>query len=62
MSRAGNCHDNAIAESFFATIKRRINKFNMYSTREDTKAEIFNFMEMLYYQKKHSHSGDVSPA
>ena len=37
MSRAGNCHDNALAESFFATIKRRIIKFNMYSTREDTK-------------------------
>ena len=35
MSRAGNCHDNAIAESFFATIKKRIIKRKIYSTRED---------------------------
>ena len=34
MSRAGNCHDNAVAESFFATIKKRIIKRKTYSTRE----------------------------
>ena len=47
MSRAGNCHDNAVAESLFATIKKRIVKRKIYSTREDAKAEIFNFIEML---------------
>ena len=63
MSRAGNCHDNAIAESFFATIKKRIVKRNIYSTREDAKGEIFNFIEMFYNPKKrHSHTGGVSPA
>lgn len=63
MSRAGNCHDNAVAESFFATIKKRIIKRKIYSTREDAKAEIFNFIEMFYNpRKRHSHTGGVSPA
>lgn len=58
MSRAGNYNDNAVAESFFATIKKRIIKRKIYSTREDTKAEIFNFIEMFYNPKKrHSHTG-----
>lgn len=42
MSRAGNCYSNAVAESFFATIKKRIVKRKIYSTREDAKTEIFN--------------------
>ena len=63
MSRAGNCHDNAVAESFFATIKRQIIKRKIYSTRNDAKAEIFNFIEMFYNLiKRHSHTGGVSPA
>ncbi|MCK5356640.1 MAG: IS3 family transposase, partial [Methyloprofundus sp.] len=45
MSRRGNCHDNAVAESFFATIKKRIIRKKVYSTRNDAKAEIFNFIE-----------------
>lgn len=52
MSRAGSCHDNAVAESFFATIKKRIIKCKIYSAREDAKAEIFNFIEMFYNPKK----------
>ncbi|MGR6781224.1 IS3 family transposase [Moritella viscosa] len=63
MSRRGNCHDNAVAESFFATIKKHIIKKKIYSTRNDAKAEIFNFIEMFYNPKKrHSHTGGVSPA
>lgn len=33
MSRRGNCHDNAVAESFFATFKKRVAKRNIYATR-----------------------------
>ena len=63
MSRRGNCHDNAVAESFFATIKKRIIKRKIYLTRNDAKTEIFNFIEMFYNPKKrHSHTGGVSPA
>ncbi|NOQ17410.1 MAG: IS3 family transposase [Methyloprofundus sp.] len=63
MSRRGNCHDNAVAESFFATIKKRIIRKKIFLTRNDAKAEIFNFIEMFYNtEKRHSHTGGVSPA
>ena len=63
VSRRGNCHDNAVAESFFATIKKHMIKKKIYSTRNDAKTEIFNFIEMFYNPKKrHSHTGGVSPA
>jgi putative transposase len=62
MSRRGNCHDNAVAESFFATFKKRVTKKKIYATREDAKREIFNFIEMFYNPvKRHSHTGGVSP-
>jgi putative transposase len=62
MSRRGNCHDNAVAESFFATFKKRVTQQKIYSTRDDAKTEIFNFIEMFYNPiKRHSHTGGVSP-
>lgn len=63
MSRRGNCHDNAVAESFFATFKKRVIQKKIYGTREEAKTEIFNFIEMFYNPvKRHSHTGGVSPA
>ena len=63
MSRRGNCHDNAVAESFFATFKKRVTKRKIYSTRDEAKTEIFNFIEMFYNPiKRHTHTGGVSPA
>ena len=60
MSRRGNCHDNAVAESFFATFKKRVIRKKIYSTRDEAKTEIFNFIEMFYNPKKrHSHTGGV---
>lgn len=62
MSRRGNCHDNAVAESFFATFKKRVIRKKIYSTRDEARTEIFNFIEMFYNPKKrHSHTGGVSP-
>jgi putative transposase len=62
MSRRGNCHDNAVAESFFATFKKRVIQRIIYATREEAKGDIFNFIEMFYNPvKRHSHTGDVSP-
>ena len=56
MSRRGNCHDNAVAESFFATFEKRVTKRKIYSTREEAKIEIFNFIEMFYNPtNRHSH-------
>ena len=63
MSRRGNCHDNAVAESFFATFKKRVTKRKIYATRDEARTEIFNFIEMFYNPiKRHSHTGGVSPA
>ena len=63
MSRRGNCHDNAVAESFFATFKKRVIRKKIYPNRNEAKTEIFNFIEMFYNpQKRHSHTGGVSPA
>lgn len=62
MSRRGNCHDNAVAESFFSTLKRRVIKRKIYSTRSEVKSEIFNFIEMFYNPiKRHSHANGMSP-
>ena len=63
MSRRGNCHDNAVAESFFATFKKRVTKRKIYNTRDEAKTEIFNFIEMFYNPvKRHSANGGLSPA
>jgi len=63
MSRRGNCHDNAVAESFFATFKKRVTQKKIYATRDEARGEIFNFIEMFYNPvKRHSHTGGVSPA
>jgi len=62
MSRRGNCHDNAVAESFFATFKKRVTKRKIYATREDAKRDVFNFIEMFYNPvKRHSHNDGMSP-
>jgi len=63
MSRRGNCHDNAVAESFFATFKKRVTRRKIYATRAEAKTEIFNFIEMFYNPiKRHSSNGGLSPA
>ena len=62
MSRRENCDDNAVAESCFATFNRRVTQRKIYTTREDAKTEIFNFIEMFYNAvNRHSHHGGVSP-
>jgi len=44
-------------------INKRVTKLKIYSTREEAKGEIFNFIEMFYNPvKRHSHTGGVSPA
>lgn len=62
MSRRGNCLDNAVAESFFATFKKRVTRRKIYATRAQAKSEIFSFIELFYNPvKRHSHTGGVSP-
>lgn len=62
MSRRGNCHDNAVAESFFQLIKRERIMRKIYLTRADTHSDVFDYIEMLYNPKRrHGSSGGLSP-
>lgn len=55
MSRKANCWDNAIAESFFYTLKIELVHENKYKTREEAKSSIFRYIEE-YYNRKRMHS------
>ena len=55
MSGKGNCYDNAVVESFFHTIKTELIYFENYSTREDAKKSIFEYIE-IYYNRDRLHS------
>ena len=59
MSRRGNCHDNAVAESFFQLLKRKRIKKRIYSTRQDARADIFNYIEMFYNVKRKNGSNNL---
>ena len=62
MSRRGNCHDNAVAESFFQLLKRERIRRQIYPTRDDARADVFNYIEMFYNPKRrHGTAGDTSP-
>ena len=62
MSRRGNCHDNAVAESFFQLLKRERIKKKIYGTREEARSDIFDYIEMFYNSKRrHGSSVQMSP-
>jgi putative transposase len=62
MSRRGNCHDNAVAESFFNLLKRERIRRKTYRTRDEARADVFNYIEMFYNpQRKHVRNGMLSP-
>ena len=62
MSRRGNCHDNAVAESFFQLLKRERIRRKTYATRQAARSDIFNYIEMFYNRKRlHSTLGYRSP-
>lgn len=62
MSRRGNCHDNAVAESFFQLLKRERIRRRIYTTREEAKSDVFNYIEMFYNtRRQHGHNNGLSP-
>ena len=62
MSRSGNCHDNAGAESFFQLLKRERIRRRTYATREAARQDVFEYIEMFYNPKrKHTNNGMLSP-
>jgi len=62
MSRKGNCHANAVLESFFQLLKRERIEKKIYQTREKVRSDIFDYIEMFYNSKrKHSHAENMPP-
>ena len=62
MSRRGNCHDNAVAESFFQLLKRERVKRKIYNTRDQARADIFNYIELFYNtRRRHGYNNGLSP-
>jgi putative transposase len=63
MSARGNCYDNAVVESFFGLMKReRVNR-TRYLTRDEAKADIFDYIERFYNRKRrHGYLGNISPS
>jgi putative transposase len=63
MSRVGNCWDNAVAKSFFATLKREPADDAYWATRDDARTAVFEYIEVWYnQQRRHSSLGYLSPA
>jgi transposase InsO family protein len=55
MSRRGNCWDNAVAESFFATRKKELVRNRVFDTRTQARSEIFEYIE-VFYNRQRAHS------
>jgi putative transposase len=62
MSRSGNCWDNAAMESFFSSLKTERTARKTYRTRDDARADVFDYIERFYNPKRrHSTIGYMSP-
>lgn len=62
MSRKGDCWDNAPMESFFATLKRELVEGANYQTRDGARADVFQYLEGFYNQRRlHSSLGYLTP-
>ena len=61
MSRRGNCHDNAVMETWFSTVKLELGEH--FETCGEAKMELFDYIEAFYNQRRrHSTLGQISPA
>jgi putative transposase len=62
MSRSGNVWDNAAMESFFSSLKTERTARKMYRTRDEARADVFDYIERFYNPKRrHSTNGYLSP-
>jgi putative transposase len=63
MGSKGDCYDNAVAESFFATLKKELVHRRSWPTRRELTGEVFEFVEGFYNAtRRHSTLGYLSPA
>jgi len=62
MSRRGNAYDNAVVESFFSTLKNELIHHRRFTTREEARSEIFEYIEIFYHrQRAHASLHYMSP-
>ena len=62
MSRKGDCWDNAVAESFFSTLKTELVGDRIYASYDDADLAIAEYVDTFYNAtRRHSHLGYVSP-
>ena len=62
MSRKGDCWDNALAESFFGTLKKELIHGESFKTRQQAVSAIFEYIEVFYNRhRRHSKLGYISP-
>ncbi len=62
MSRRGNCWDNAVAESFFGSLKKERIKKRISNNRDQAIAEVSDYIVSFYNPvRRHRHLGGVSP-
>ena len=62
MSRSGNVWDNAAMESFFSSLKTEQIRGRIYRTRDQARAEVFDYIERFYNpRRRHSTIGHLSP-
>jgi transposase InsO family protein len=62
MSEVGQCWDNAPVESFFGRLKCEVEEAGMFATRDQARAELFEYLEVFYNRvRRHSSLGFVSP-
>lgn len=52
MSRKADCYDNAVAESFFSTLKNELAPGDVFESRERARTEIFNYIEIFYNRQR----------
>ncbi len=63
MGSKGDCYDNAVAESFFATLKKELIHRRSWPTRAELRTEVFDYIEVFYNrERRHSTLGQLSPA
>jgi putative transposase len=62
MNRKGNCWDNAVAESFFSSLKKELIKKQIYKNRALALNDVADYIERFYNRtRRHSHLSGVSP-
>jgi putative transposase len=63
MGSRGDCFDNAVAESFFATLKKELIHRRAWPTKAELRGEVFEYIEIFYnHRRRHKRLGPLSPS